>query len=128
MTKSHEAWFYHVDQDLLTARALLREEIFPNACFHAQQAVEKAMKGLLIAQGRPCPKTHDLVHLNDLLGSPEWMETRIDQLNLFNQLYIPIRYPDAVVGTLPDRLPGQRDAENFLQWAEEICQLIRGKI
>lgn len=128
MTKPHEAWLYHMGQDLLAARALLRDDIYPNACFHAQQAVEKAMKGMLVAKGKPCPKTHDLVHLNDLLGHPSWLEGYVDQLILFNQLYIPIRYPDAVVGTLPDRLPGKRDAENFLQWAEEICQLIQKKI
>jgi HEPN domain-containing protein len=32
-------------------------------CFHAQQAIEKLLKGALVANGRNVAKTHDLVKL-----------------------------------------------------------------
>ncbi len=43
--------------DLDTGRALLGLKRYAPACFHAQQAAEKAFKGLLVATGR-LPKTH----------------------------------------------------------------------
>lgn len=33
------------------------------ACFHAQQAIEKALKGFLALQRQPIPRTHDLDEL-----------------------------------------------------------------
>ncbi|MCX6082191.1 MAG: HEPN domain-containing protein, partial [Chloroflexi bacterium] len=33
------------------------------ACFHAQQAIEKALKALLAKSGQPIPRTHDLDEL-----------------------------------------------------------------
>ena len=48
---------------------------FDAACFHAQQAVEKLMKAVLIACGEMPPRAHDLVVLNDLVARhlPGWI-------------------------------------------------------
>lgn len=42
---------------------ILLEEL----CFHVQQAVEKALKGLLVAKGIAFPKTHNIRILIDIL-------------------------------------------------------------
>lgn len=58
--------------------------------------------------GRPkqgIPKTHDLVRLYKLCGSP-------------------MRYPDALPGTLPDRNPTEKDAKMLLNLAEKILTLV----
>ncbi len=39
---------------------------FDTACFHAQQAAERLLKGLLAYGGRPIPLVHDLDELHDL--------------------------------------------------------------
>lgn len=58
--------------------------------FHAQQAVEKALKAWLAYLGVPFPKTHDIQRLIDLLrenGIPtEGMESFVD-LNAFAVQY-----------------------------------------
>jgi len=41
----------------------LREHL----CFHAQQAVEKALKAVLLTFHTPLPRTHDVGHLLTLL-------------------------------------------------------------
>ncbi len=128
MPKPHKEWLYYADQDLLVARNLFDDGFFAHVCFHAKQAIEKMMKAILIAQKQPYPKTHDLIRLYNLLGMPEWLEEHAPHLLILSQIYIPIRYPEAVAGTLPDRMPGKEDAQQALQWAEEICQLIRKKI
>jgi HEPN domain-containing protein len=63
------AWLAKADGDLRMARMALEapDPLFDQACFHSQQAAEKALKALLVAVGIPVPKPHDPVHLVDLL-------------------------------------------------------------
>jgi HEPN domain-containing protein len=53
-------WFRKGDSDLATAR-LVAIGIGPydTACFHAQQAAEKYLKGFLSLSGQPFPFTHN---------------------------------------------------------------------
>jgi HEPN domain-containing protein len=57
-------------EDLDTLRRMLRDPGFPENAFgfHAQQAVEKALKAWLTARGVEFPKTHDLEILEDLVS------------------------------------------------------------
>jgi len=57
-------WFQKGDNDLRTLKLLLEAEgPFDNACFHAQQAVEKYLKGVMLLAGVVFPFTHDLEEL-----------------------------------------------------------------
>ena len=49
------------------ARADVPDVYLEDLCFHAQQAVEKAVKGLLITHGVGFPFVHDLAFLSSLL-------------------------------------------------------------
>ena len=44
-------WFRRARKDLRAAEVLLREGLHEDAAYHSHQAVEKALKGLLIAYG-----------------------------------------------------------------------------
>ena len=61
-------WLRFAQNDLNAARRLAADpEILPNAvAFHAHQAVEKAVKGLLIDADTQFPFTHDLRRLFEL--------------------------------------------------------------
>src|SRR3712207_5969877 len=68
-TKADHArgWFMKADSDLLTGRRLLQANgPYDTACFHAQQAVERYLKGLLAWAERPIPRTHNLEELQYL--------------------------------------------------------------
>ena len=57
-------WFRKADSDLLTGNRLLESGgPFDTACFHAQQAIEKYLKGVLTLAGLPFPFTHNLEQL-----------------------------------------------------------------
>ncbi|WP_298267329.1 HEPN domain-containing protein [Geobacter sp.] len=58
-------WLHKADHDLLNISNNLASAIVPTdtVCFHAQQAIEKLFKGLLVANRRNVTKTHDLVKL-----------------------------------------------------------------
>jgi HEPN domain-containing protein len=54
-------WFLKAGSDLKTAQLILESDgPYDTACFHAQQAAEKYMKGLLAFRGEPFHRTHDL--------------------------------------------------------------------
>lgn len=90
--------------------------------FHAQQAVEKALKAVLSAAGQAYPRTHNLVMLLELL--------RVAQLDLppdadsFCQLTpygVLLRYEDAVVDEPPAVAPAKFETvvTQTLVWAEQ---------
>ncbi len=64
------------------------------ACFHAQQCVEKYLKGRLIEDGIPFRKTHDLEELLQQTQpiEPSWqiLQKELDTLNKYS---ITFRYP-----------------------------------
>ena len=64
-----QAWLEHAGTDLRAARADLGVEppIVGDALFHAQQAVEKALKGYLVARDVAFRATHDLRELSGLV-------------------------------------------------------------
>lgn len=69
-------WFRKADSDLATTRKLLEGEgPYDTACFHAQQAAEKYLKGLLAFKDQPIPFIHDLNDLEQLCSS---VEPRLD--------------------------------------------------
>lgn len=62
-------WLRKGDEDMEPADLVLQGgRAYWTACFHAQQAAEKYMKGLLAYRGEPIPRTHDLCQLRELLG------------------------------------------------------------
>jgi len=90
-------WFIKADADLASARRELRARNDPNydsACFHAQQCIEKYLKGILQARGILFSKTHDLLVLLDacLQHHPDWDAFR-GELELLTQYAVAFRYP-----------------------------------
>lgn len=71
-------WLVHAEGDLLYARLgqkdprVLRSLIV----FHAQQAIEKALKAVLVEHEIEFPKTHDLENWWRYLKEQEWIGQR----------------------------------------------------
>jgi HEPN domain-containing protein len=63
-----QEWLQKAHSNLLSARILLAHDppVFDTACFHCQQAVEKALKAFLVWKEVPFEKVHSLVYLLDL--------------------------------------------------------------
>lgn len=124
MKKPHDGWFYLAGEDLAFARDGLEGGFYAHVCVLSQQAVEKAMKGYLVSKKKDYPRTHGLMMLKELMNAP-WLDEHIVHLKKLSEFYVPLRYPDAMPGSLPDGLPGKDDASDALNWAEEIVGLIR---
>ena len=97
MTGTVREWIEKAEEDFHVAQREHRARKNPSydaVCFHAQQCVEKLMKGLLIQRGTVPPKIHDLVRLNELLAPvcPEW-SWPVEELRLVSRSAVAFRYP-----------------------------------
>ena len=64
----HKKWYTYALDDFKIVISLWQneEEINRGICFHAQQYVEKILKGILEANKVQPPRLHDVVALNEL--------------------------------------------------------------
>jgi HEPN domain-containing protein len=100
----------------LAAPDIYRED----ACFHAQQCVEKAIKALLIHLNIPFPRTHVLERLLDLLiASGIQVPSKVDDSFFLTQYAVQTRYP-GVWEPITDQEAGLAlaTASNVLTWVE----------
>ena len=108
MRSEPERWMDFADEDLRIAKVALKDDIYNQVCFHSQQCIEKSLKALIYKRGIVPPKIHDLMDLLKLINTEAFVD--IDEKIAFvNDFYIPVRYPDTLPGSLPDRLPGERE-------------------
>ena len=69
MNSSPEAWLKQAQNDLALARMAKDIGFMAQACQHASQAAEKALKGALLELGIEPPHTHVLNELVQPLGN-----------------------------------------------------------
>jgi HEPN domain-containing protein len=97
MNETVREWIAKAEGDYATAgRELAATERLnlDAVCFHAQQCIEKLMKGLLIHVGVIPPRTHDLVYLADMLAPlcPGW-SAPVEDLRFLTRAAVDYRYP-----------------------------------
>jgi HEPN domain-containing protein len=92
-------WLSLADRDLEAAHILSGQpRQVGNACFHAQQAAEKAMKAVYAFRGLVPPKTHDLDVLRERLDSDRDRLSSIAIACAVLSMYaVDARYPGADV-------------------------------
>lgn len=89
-------WVEKAEEDLINARhtLTLREHCpLSTVCFHAQQVVEKYLKALLTLQGRPFPKSHDLLEIFRRLQDGPMLPINPVDLGILNRYAVEARYP-----------------------------------
>lgn len=92
------AWLGRARSDLALAEVALRTAgvMAEDACFHAQQCAEKALKALLVHRGIAFPRTHMLEMLFDRTAeSGAEVPVSIDAIVGLTQYAVETRYPGA---------------------------------
>ena len=90
-------WLRYAREDLETAERMLEGQGFALrwACYLAQQAVEKALKAVLVSERIRFPYTHDLENLRELLPTRRHA-ARVDaDLTVLSRWATAARYPPA---------------------------------
>lgn len=112
-------WFRKAESDLSTGkRALEGNGPYDTACFHAQQTVEKYLKGFLAFLEKEIPPTHNLEELQRLcmIAMPGWGLGELDVVEL-TPYAVQLRYD---LEFWPDR----ETAEKALNLAEQVRTVV----
>ena len=120
-------WMGFAEEDLIVADLAFNNQIYNQACFHAQQCVEKLLKGLIQREGEILPRTHSLTDLLLLLKT-DIIQEYSENIKELDGFHIPTRYPEALPGTLPEGLPSKEDAEEALTVAKKVFERIDKKM
>ncbi|MBA4370581.1 MAG: HEPN domain-containing protein [Coriobacteriaceae bacterium] len=114
-------WLRFAEEELALARALVSDPEAPArlACWHAQQAAEKALKAALVVRGTEFPRTHNLLALRALLTLE--LAARMDLVALaeLTQWAVESRYP----GDWDE--PAAEEARASLLTAETVVAAVR---
>jgi len=94
MENDYKIWLDRAKSSLKISKTKIEEDIFyEDLCFQAQQAVEKALKGLLIFYSVEPEKTHNLVTLIKVLSKYTDVPEEINETAVLNDYAVQTRYP-----------------------------------
>lgn len=124
MNSRPEAWLKQAHNDLALARLAKDNGFMAQACDHASQAAEKALKGALLELGIEPPHTHVLNELVQRLGNTGLNVATLDALPLrgLSRMAIQSRVP--VDTTAPADLFDLADAEQAINTAEDVLDVV----
>jgi HEPN domain-containing protein len=96
MSETEQGWADQAQYDLETARAMLASGRYLYVLFCCQQAVEKALKAVIVRRtGEMPPRVHNLVRLAETAQ----VQSDQGQMRLLGELsayYIQSRYPEEI--------------------------------
>lgn len=122
-------WLDFAREDLEMSEFSLKEGIYNQTCFHAQQGVEKSLKAFLKTRQASVPKIHGLSELVALCrGYDEDFLKLEDACAKLDHYYIPTRYPDVFPGAGPAGPPTERDAKEALALLRETLDWVAEKL
>jgi len=122
-------WLETAQGDLEAALILQERGKFAHACFHAQQAGEKAVKALWYFADAD-PWGHSIKKLiEDLAAVAPSMHARLAPLirdgTVLDRFYIPTRYPNGLPDMTPQEAFLAEDATSAVELARRLIETVR---
>jgi HEPN domain-containing protein len=114
-------WLAQAQRDLEKARIDHQYQYWEWVCFTAQQAAEKAVKALLLFQGKEA-WGHAITPMLRALENPPAQAKLIEQAQLLDAFYIQTRYPNGFSEGKPADYFNQSKADEGIRAAESIFQ------
>ena len=114
-------WLAQAESDLAFADLASRESFLAYACFHAQQAAEKALKAFLYARGAEQVLGHSVAELAaECAKLDEAFMPLMSRAAPLDQFYLLTRYPNTLPGGIPAQAFVGADAERALTMARAV--------
>ena len=124
-----ERWLAQARQDVDAAAVLLRSGHRNLACFHAQQAAEKAAKAFLYAQGVEDVWGHSVASLlRDAASYESAFEPLRPKGAALDKFYIPTRYPNGLPDGLPQDAYTEEEATDAIAKAAGIIEAVADQL
>jgi HEPN domain-containing protein len=122
-------WLKTGEDDLDAAAVLRKNRKFPQACFYAQQAAEKALKAIWYYRDAD-PWGHSIRKLiEDLENVDLTLYARLKTLlragTVLDRFYIPTRYPNGLPELTPAEAYLEEDAEECIRQANQILAAVK---
>jgi len=119
-------WVDFADMDYRTAKHLYAH-MYPKPleiiCYHCQQAIEKLLKALLLAQGIELKRTHDLGLLAELLTDHyEIDECYLEMCDNLTPYGVKIRYPQELYIEERHVDKAMGETEILYQWLSSVIE------
>ena len=125
MREEIRRWIEFAASDLETAQVLHHAERHPAAVFHCQQAIEKALKGLYIAEvDAMFPRSHSLAEIAQATSFPR---SQFEFLRELTARYIDTRYPSFPTEKITD-IYDHTYSEEVLAKTEGILKWIQDRL
>lgn len=118
-------WLRQAENDLEWAQHSFAGGFYAQTCFVAQQAGEKALKAFCYSQGLDTIRSHSLYQIVKALQENDRLEAHAKLLDLY---YISARYPDAFPAGAPFEMLTHEQAQQALQAAREIYDIIAARM
>jgi len=130
MADDYKLWLDRAKSSLAISKNKSDENIFyEDLCFQAQQAVEKALKGLLISYNIEPEKTHNLVLLIKELSKYISIPEEISETAILNDYAVQTRYPGDYTPIEEEEYKNAiKIAENCVNWIEKKHKELSRKI
>lgn len=119
-------WLKQAKHDLLVAKKNLENKFFSDACYSAEQAAQKALKGYLYFQGARFVWEHSVAQLVKRVATYKRSFQKLQELGkILDQYYIPTRYPDALAPpAVPFESYNKKEAAEAIEIAKSILKMV----
>jgi HEPN domain-containing protein len=123
-----ERWRAAAGEELATARHLAAGGFHAAACFHAQQAAEKAVKAAHYARGARTVLGHSVRALIESLDPRlPALDGVLDAARELDLLYVPTRYPNGLAAGTPGQAFSAAQAERAIRHAQAVLAAAGGE-
>ena len=124
-----DRWYEQAVDDLEAASALLVAGKYAQTCFYSQQVGEKALKAIwyfldLDPWGHSCTRLIQNLPEDEQTAFASVIETAL----ALDKLYIPTRYPDALVELTPAQAFTKKEGKSAIASAQEILDCVKAQI
>ena len=123
MKDETKLWLRYVEENLESAKILLKSNLYNPCLQNVQQTVEKALKAILIEKTIKLKRTHDILEIKYLLQNND-IEINItdDDCDFLNSIYLPSKYP--VGSVLADYEPDEKICQDSVIIAEQVLESV----
>ena len=119
--RERRRWLASAREDLVFARHAAESGFFAPACFHAQQAAEKAVKAVHYGRGSRAVIGHNVRALIAALDPrSQKLDGQLDSARELDLFYVPTRYPNGLDEGTPGEAFSAHQAERALALAAAI--------
>ncbi len=124
MKDDAKKWLVFAEDNLACARLVAAHGYYNPALQNTQQAIEKALKALVVAKDLEFLKTHSIQQLRDIIiGAALNVSLTDEQCELLDSIYLPSKYP--LGSALPASDPDLDTCDQCIEIAATVVQDVR---